>query len=96
MAEFYHTCPDCGANLDPGEHCDCEKINKYPSQDRLIIGFDNSIEGDHTCFTVGRIRDGQINILNTYYDDEANEMYSKLITQAPEGLIKNINYGGTK
>lgn len=20
---YYHTCPDCGANLDPGEHCDC-------------------------------------------------------------------------
>ena len=20
---FYRTCPDCGANLDPGEHCDC-------------------------------------------------------------------------
>lgn len=19
----YHTCPDCGANLDPGEQCDC-------------------------------------------------------------------------
>lgn len=22
---YYHTCPYCGANLDPGEHCDCEK-----------------------------------------------------------------------
>lgn len=21
---YYHTCPNCGANLDPGEHCDCE------------------------------------------------------------------------
>lgn len=21
---IYHTCPYCGANLDPGEHCDCE------------------------------------------------------------------------
>ena len=20
---YYHTCPHCGANLDPGEHCDC-------------------------------------------------------------------------
>ncbi len=20
---YYHTCPYCGANLDPGEHCDC-------------------------------------------------------------------------
>ena len=22
---YYHTCPCCGANLDPGEHCDYEK-----------------------------------------------------------------------
>ena len=21
----YNTCPICGANLDPGEKCDCEK-----------------------------------------------------------------------
>lgn len=21
---YYHTCPVCGANLDPGERCDCE------------------------------------------------------------------------
>ena len=21
----YRTCPYCGANLDPGERCDCEK-----------------------------------------------------------------------
>lgn len=20
---YYHTCPCCGANLDPGERCDC-------------------------------------------------------------------------
>lgn len=22
---YYYTCPNCGANLDPGERCDCEK-----------------------------------------------------------------------
>lgn len=22
---YYHTCLCCGANLDPGERCDCEK-----------------------------------------------------------------------
>lgn len=21
---YYHTCPCCGAHLDPGEHCDCD------------------------------------------------------------------------
>lgn len=25
MAKFYDTCPDCGANLDPGETCDCRQ-----------------------------------------------------------------------
>lgn len=23
---YYHTCPDCGANLDPGETCDCTRV----------------------------------------------------------------------
>lgn len=23
MSKYYHTCPLCGANLDPGERCDC-------------------------------------------------------------------------
>ena len=22
---YYHECPDCGVNLDPGERCDCGK-----------------------------------------------------------------------
>lgn len=22
---YYNTCPKCGANLDPGEPCDCEE-----------------------------------------------------------------------
>ncbi len=26
----YWTCPECGANLDPGEKCDCEKNKKCP------------------------------------------------------------------
>ena len=24
----YYTCERCGANLDPGEKCDCEKENQ--------------------------------------------------------------------
>ena len=27
---YYHTCRHCGANLDPGEHCECQK--KYNEQ----------------------------------------------------------------
>lgn len=22
---YFHTCKDCGSNLDPGESCDCQK-----------------------------------------------------------------------
>jgi hypothetical protein len=58
---YYHTCPDCKANLDPGERCDCKKV-KQASCDRLIISFDDAQN-----------------------DDEAREIYSKLVTQAPEG-----------
>lgn len=24
MSTYYWTCPHCGANLDPGEKCDCQ------------------------------------------------------------------------
>lgn len=24
MSKYYRTCPDCGANLDPQERCDCQ------------------------------------------------------------------------
>lgn len=26
---YYHTCPCCGANLDPGERCDCEESQNW-------------------------------------------------------------------
>ena len=29
---FYWTCPDCGANLDPGERCDCQNEEKAASE----------------------------------------------------------------
>ena len=25
LKSYYRTCPLCGSNLDPGEHCDCEQ-----------------------------------------------------------------------
>ena len=28
---IFRTCPDCGANLDPGESCDCVKEKKLPT-----------------------------------------------------------------
>ena len=29
---YYHTCPHCGANLDPGERCDCQDSMKKKKQ----------------------------------------------------------------
>lgn len=26
MSSYYNKCETCGANLDPGEHCDCEDV----------------------------------------------------------------------
>lgn len=23
---LYYTCPNCGSNLDPGETCDCQRV----------------------------------------------------------------------
>ena len=37
---FYRTCPHCGANLDPGERCDCQDKEKAP------IGAANTSEGE--------------------------------------------------
>ena len=30
---YYHTCPDCGCNLDPGEICDCKKEPAPPTKE---------------------------------------------------------------
>ena len=34
MSKQYNTCPYCGANLDPGERCDCPRASPggYPSE----------------------------------------------------------------
>ena len=28
---YYRTCPYCGANLDPGERCDCQEEQEEPT-----------------------------------------------------------------
>lgn len=33
----YKTCPDCGANLDPGEICDCKKETAPLARERPQI-----------------------------------------------------------
>lgn len=31
---YYYTCPNCGANLDPNEKCDCENDENENEQTR--------------------------------------------------------------
>lgn len=31
-AMYYNECPQCGAYLDPGEHCDCEEERQRQTQ----------------------------------------------------------------
>ena len=33
---FYWTCPECGANLDPGERCDCEEKDRQDNSSVVI------------------------------------------------------------
>ena len=48
-SSYYWTCPHCGANLDPGEKCDCRQASlkdtdNYKSVER---GDDNNVSTSH-------------------------------------------------
>lgn len=36
---LYWTCPLCGANLDPGESCDCQEENKDKEEEENTDGY---------------------------------------------------------
>ena len=50
---YYRTCPVCGAHLDPGEKCDCEKYTY----------FENTTKGG-THYAVMEIKEGETPIVN--------------------------------
>ena len=35
---YYNVCPYCGANLDPGERCDCTETEKPPADAGTSVG----------------------------------------------------------
>lgn len=44
---FYWTCPYCGANLDPGESCDCRKEHNSADDYKLVQkGGEENVQGD--------------------------------------------------
>lgn len=48
-------------------------------EDCLIIGYDESEETDHICLTVVRRVNGITHVINQVYDEEAKQIYNKLI-----------------
>lgn len=50
-------------------------------EDSLIIGYDESQETDHICLTVVRRIEGITYVINQLYDEEAKEMYNKLVNK---------------
>jgi hypothetical protein len=89
---IYHTCPDCGANLDPGEKCDCkDKPKDLPSCDRLNISVDFS-EKDEGCVVVSRNKGKGQNVVRMFYSKEAEQLYRYLINDLEstmDAIIKN-------
>lgn len=44
-SHYYNTCPICGANLDPGETCDCEFLPQT-TLTRITSAIDDEVAGD--------------------------------------------------
>lgn len=49
---YFWTCPYCGANLDPGEHCECqeqEDINRryHRHNKQLIKNMEDATNGEY-------------------------------------------------
>lgn len=46
----------------------------------LTIGYDFSKEKDHCCLIVTQLRgNSEVMIINEFYDEEANELFKKLV-----------------
>lgn len=61
------------------------KPNQNLLEDALVIGYDSGksrqgIEYDRPCLIVGRKTEDGLNVLNQIMDDEATEIYEKLVT----------------
>jgi len=122
MSAYFKTCPDCGANLDPGEscdcvakgitsvgealikirdknknevlgkqveaphiirhdvsRCDCTAIRTLGGSDFLTIGVDLSNGKDLSCVTVARQKGNTREVINSFFGEEAEWMYARLI-----------------
>ena len=48
---YFWCCPDCGANLDPGERCDCRENRKVPPTE-LQLQDGEYTNDNHECTTL--------------------------------------------
>lgn len=54
--------------------------NRHGIEDGLYIGYDKSNDKDHTSLMIGRmIGRGTYMLINEFFDEEAEEIYNKLI-----------------
>ena len=47
---YYKTCPNCGAALDPGDHCDCEEIKRAAYDEANITDSKGKCEYSNNLF----------------------------------------------
>lgn len=73
-SSYYRSCPDCGANLDPGEHCDCGE-----EKESIALGFDQAHGRDMACLCAIRQRDDGIReVAAFYYGEEAERIHREV------------------
>lgn len=91
---YYRTCPRCGSNNDPGEKCDCLP-NLLVSETLMVgidvVGIDVPNGEDLSVMQVERVEGNKINYINSFYGQEAEEMYERLtgtkIQRCPDATI---------
>ena len=78
---FYRTCHYCGANLDPGEHCDCKEAETLePTATEIRIEIEvksQNTETDGTSSAMERLQ----------------HMYGEASVQEVFDMIQNIRNG---
>lgn len=47
---YYRTCPYCGAHLDPGERCDCQRESEANCQARGNLPKAEATQGGRSLF----------------------------------------------
>jgi hypothetical protein len=91
---YSRECPDCGANLDPGERCDCQgsisivqdgNVISQPvkhTSDCLILGVDTGNISDISMISVARYNGNSYDLLREITGQEAEQLYDFLIGKA--------------